>query len=243
MGNLILFVAIHAPILICLTAFASEICLPIPIGFLFLQIGALVALGKFNVGWGLVMPVAGTVLADICLYFIGRRWGAGCLRLAYRFSLEPEALSQRRERLFGRFGLGFLVLSKFLPMSMVPPVMAGMDRISLFRFLSYSAAGTVLWVFFYTGLGYLFYRQIDSIVHIASHATGALAVVGGALLTVYIGIQQVRRRRILRLRREKRVDPEELTAGMDAGGTIALLDVRSRGAIEHLLPDPGLPLP
>jgi membrane protein DedA with SNARE-associated domain/rhodanese-related sulfurtransferase len=232
MGELLQFTSLHGPIIIFAIAFANDMGLPIPTEFVLLQVGTLVALGKFNPWWGVAMPMAGTLLADVCLFFIGRRWGTRCLRLAYRFSLEPEEFRHRRERLFGRLGLRFLLISKFLPMSMVPPVLAGMTRINLFRFLIYSAAGTALWVSLYTGVGVLFYRQIDSIVRIAGHATGALAIVGGALPAVYIAFKLVRRRRILRRHHQKRIAPEELKARMDAGSDLVVVDVRSRRAIE-----------
>lgn len=231
MGTLTAFITLHGPIIVFIVAFGSEY-LPIPSEFMFLQVGALVALGKFNPGWALALPIVGTVLADLCLYYIGRRWGAPCLRLAYRFSLEPEAVTHRRERLFGRYGLRFLLISKFLPMTMVPPVLSGMTRINLFRFLLYTTAGTTFWVALYTGVGYLFKQQIDSIVRAAGRATGTLAIVGGALFTVYIAFKLVRRRRILRLHHEKRIAPEELKAKMDAGDPVVVMDVRSREAIE-----------
>ena len=213
-------------------AFIDELGFPFPSEFMFLQVGALVARGRFSLGWALAIPLAGTLLADVFLYYVGRRWGARCLRLAYRFSLEPEALTHRRERLFGRYGLRFLLISKFLPMSMVPPVLAGMSRISFLRFLLYATAGTAVWVTLYTGVGYLFSGQIDSIVHSAGRITGTLAIVGGALFAVYVAFKLIRRSRILRLHHEKRMSPEELKARMDARHPLVIMDVRSRGAIE-----------
>src|SRR5512132_439459 len=111
MGKLIPFIALHGPLIIFVMAFVDEAGFPFPSEFIFLQLGALVALGKFNLWWALAIPAAGTLLADIGFYYLGRRWGAPCLRLAYRFSLEPEALSHRRERLFGRYGLRFQLIS------------------------------------------------------------------------------------------------------------------------------------
>ena len=232
MGKLIPFITLHGPLIIFVVAFADEVGVPFPSEFMFLQVGALVALGKFNLWWALALSIGGTLLADVGLYYVGRRWGAQCLRLAYRFSLEPEAFSHRRERLFGRYGMRFLLISKFLPMSMIPPVLAGMTRINLFRFLLFATAGTVFWVTLYTGVGYLFNHQIDSIKHTASQATGTLAIVGGVLFAVYIGYKLIRRRGILRLHHEKRIAPEELKAKMDAGHPMVIMDVRTREAIE-----------
>jgi membrane protein DedA with SNARE-associated domain/rhodanese-related sulfurtransferase len=231
MGKLIPFITLHGPLIIFLVAFGNEY-LPFPSELMFLQVGALVALGKFSLGWALVLPVAGTVLADVLLYFIGRHWGVSCLRLAYRFSLEPEAITHRKERLFGRYGLRFLLISKFFPMTMVPPVLAGMTRINLLRFLLYTTAGTLFWVALYTGVGYLFNHQIESIVRYASRATGALAMVGGVLFAGYVAFKLLRRRHILRRHHENRIDPENLKAILDAGHPVIIMDVRSRRAIE-----------
>jgi membrane protein DedA with SNARE-associated domain/rhodanese-related sulfurtransferase len=231
MGDLIPFITLHGLLIIFLVAFVDEVGFPFPSEFMFLKVGALVALGKFSLVWALVLPIAGTLLADVGLYYIGLRWGARCLRLLYRFSLEPEAFSQRRERIFGRYGLRFQLISKFLPMSMVPPVLSGMTRTSLFRFLLYTTAGTVFWVALYTAVGYLCHRQIDSVIRAASRATGTVAVVGGVLFAGYIAYKFIRRRRILRLHNEKRIDPENLKAIMDAGQPAVIMDVRSREAI------------
>src|SRR6185503_415424 len=126
----------------------------------------------------------------------------------------------------------FLLVSKFLHMTMVPLVLAGMTRISFFRFLLYTTAGTAFWVALYTGLGYLLHRQIDSLVRFAGRATGTLAIVGGVLFLVYLGFKLFRRRRILRLHHEKRIAPEDLKAKMEAGDSVVIMDVRSRQAIE-----------
>jgi len=231
MGKLMAFITLHGPLIVFFVAFGNEF-LPLPSEVMFLQVGALVALGKFNLGWALAMPIAGIVLADSLLYFIGRCWGASCLRLVYRFSLEPEAVTHRKERLFGRYGMRFILISKFLPMTMVPLVLAGMTRINFFRFLLYTTAGTAFWVALYTGLGYLLHRQIDSLVRFAGRATGTLALVGGVLFVLYLGFKLFRRRRILRLHHEKRIAPEDLKARMEAGDSVVIMDVRSRQAIE-----------
>jgi|SRR5579862_6911038 len=231
MEKLLTFITVHGPLIIFLFALVDEVGFPFPCEFMFLQVGALVALAKFNLGWALVLPIAGTLVADMGLYYIGRRWGAQCLRLAYRFSLEPEAFSQRRERIFERYGLRFQLVSKFLPMSMVPPILSGMTRISFLRFLAYTTAGTVFWVALYTAVGYLFHHQIDSVIRTASHATGTVALIGGVLFAVYIAYKLIRRRRILRLHHEKRIDPENLKAILDAGHPAVIMDVRKREAI------------
>jgi len=232
LGKLLPFFAFHGPLVIFVVSFIDEVGFPFPSEFVFLQVGALVALGKFSLGWALAIPLAGTLLADLFLYYIGRRWGATCLRLAYRCSLEPEALTHRRERLFGRYGLRFLLISKFLPMSMVPPVLAGMSRVNVFRFLLYAAAGTMVWVTLYTGVGCLFSHQIDSIVQTAGRITGTLAIVGGTLFAVYVAFTLIRRGRILRLHHANRMSPEELKARMESGHSMVIMDVRSRRAIE-----------
>jgi membrane protein DedA with SNARE-associated domain/rhodanese-related sulfurtransferase len=232
MEKFVPFIMLHGPLIIFLLAFADELGFPFPSEFIFLQVGALIGLGRFNFWWALAIPIAGTLLADVGLYFVGRRWGARCLRLLYRFSLEPEAVSHRRERLFGRWGLRFQLISKFLPMSMIPPVLSGMTRINFFGFLLYTTSGTVVWVTLYTAVGYLFHQQIDSVVRAASRITGTLAIVGGGLFAAYIAFKLIRRRRVLHLHYENRIAPEELKAKMDAGNSMVILDLRNRAAIQ-----------
>ena len=231
MDELLPFISAHGLLIIFLIAFVDEVGFPFPSEFMFLQLGALAALGKFNLGWALALSVGGTLLADLGLYYLGRRWGAQCLRLLYKVSLEPESSGKRRERLFQQYGLRFQLVSKFLPMVMLPPLLSGMTRIGVLRFMGYTAAGTVLWVMVYMGAGYLFHHQIDSVLRAASHATGTLALIGGVLFALYIVYKLIRRRRILRLHQEKRIDPENLKAILDAGHSAVIMDVRKREEI------------
>jgi membrane protein DedA with SNARE-associated domain/rhodanese-related sulfurtransferase len=232
MEPLLRFIAVHGPLVIFAVAFGNELFLPFPSELMFLHVGALVAQGKFPLLAAILLPLGGTLMADVCLYYLGRWSGLKFLRMITRFSLQPEALSRQTEGIFGRGGLRFLLISKFLPMSMVPPLMSGMTRIRLLRFALYSAVGTVFWVSLYTAIGFLASHQIAAIVQWGTRVTGALAAIGGVIFAVYMALKLIQRRRILRLHHEARILPEHLKARLDAGERVTIVDVRPREGLE-----------
>jgi membrane protein DedA with SNARE-associated domain/rhodanese-related sulfurtransferase len=228
MEKLLHFIAVHGPLVIFAVAFGNELCLPFPSELMFLQVGALVAQGEFPLLAAILLPLGGTLVADLCLYYMGRRSGLKFLRILTRYSLQPEALSRQTEGIFGRGGLRFLLISKFLPMSMVPPLTSGMTGIRLLRFTLYSAAGTVIWVSLYTAIGFLASHQIAAVVQWGTRVTGALAGIGGVLFAVYMALKLIQRRRILRRHHEALISPELLKARMDSGERVTIVDVRNR---------------
>ena len=86
MEKLLHFIAAHGPLVIFAVAFGNELCLPFPSELMFLQVGALVAQGKFPLPAAILLPLGGTLMADLCLYYLGRRSGLKFLRIITRFS-------------------------------------------------------------------------------------------------------------------------------------------------------------
>jgi len=225
--------ATYGTLIVFTLAFANQMGLPLAGEIVFLQLGALAARGRLGFGTVLVAPVLGTILANLCLYSLGRRSGLRLLSLISRYSLDPDRPGSDTTRRFGRSGLNFLLVSQFFPLTWSGPVLSGINRIAIVRFYAYSSIGALLWVATYVTLGFLGFRQIEAVVDKATQVIGTLGGVAAVIIVVYAGLKLVRRRRILRVHRQARISPDRLKARMDAGEPVVILDVRTLDAIEQ----------
>ncbi len=89
--------------------------------------------------WWAMLPVciAGVVVCDMILYFIGRRWGTKLLRRNWvqKHVLPPEK-KEKIERNFHDYGIAILLVARFLPGIRTPIfLMAGLMKLPLRKFL------------------------------------------------------------------------------------------------------------
>ena len=233
------FLASYGTLIVFLVAFANQLGAPLVLELLLLQLGALVAVGKLGLWEASLPPLIGTVLGNLVLYDIGRRWGLRLLHLISRYSLEPGPLESEARRRFGRWGLKFLLVSQFFPLSSASPALAGMTRLPFVGFLSFSAAGAVFWVAAYLAAGFLGSHQVESLVHGATQVTGTLVGTAVLVLAGWVMLKLIRRSRILQVHHRARISPEHLKAKLDAGLPVVVVDVRSRRSIDefpHVIP-------
>src|SRR5439155_22759560 len=116
-----------------------------------------------------------------------------------RMSLEPDSRAGRTQNVFTRFGLGGVVVAKFVPgMSTVAPPLAGMSGVHVGRFLLADGFGSLLYGSTFLGLGFLFSSQIEqigaAISDIGGSAMGLIVVLVGS----YIAYKFWQRRSLLR---------------------------------------------
>jgi len=233
------FLATYGPLIVLLVAFANQLGAPLPLELLLLQLGALAAGGKLGLWEASLTPLIGTVLGNLVLYDVGRRWGPRLLHLLSRYSLEPRPLESEARRRFGRWGLKFLLVSQFFPLSWAAPALAGMTRIPLAGFLGFSTVGAAIWVAAYLAAGYLGSHQVESLVQGATHMTGTLVGAAVLILAGWVMLKLIRRSRILRVHHRARISPELLKAKLDAGLPVVVVDVRSRRSMDefpHVIP-------
>lgn len=152
------------------------------------------ALGAFLATW------VGSVAGAMVMYAAGRRYGAEMLARRLMRS-QGDAARERLQRLFDRWGLWAIVVSRFLPgiRAIVPPF-AGALRIAPPRALLAMAIPSAVW---YGGITWLAFRagaadwQALSAQIRASQRMAAI-LVGGVVVAVALGVGAVvlfRRRR------------------------------------------------
>jgi len=143
------------------------------------------------------------------------------------------AFSPSTEEVFVHRGPCALLFAKFLPgLSTAAPPLAGMFRIRLPAFLAWDAAGAVLWLAAYGGLGFLFSDQLERVAQLALQLGEGLVYLLAVALAGYIAYKYLERQRFLRQLRIARITPLELQRKLEAGENIVVVDLRSSAAFE-----------
>ncbi len=207
--------------------FAEQIGLPIPAIPLLLAAGALAGAGRMSLWLVFSLTVLAALMGDALWYELGRRKGIKVLQLLCRISLEPDSCVRRTEGVFEKHGARSLVAAKFFPgLSTVAPPLAGVFHMKPLRFLFFDLLGAALWAGTFSGLGYAFSSEIERLAARAERLGSWLGVLLLAALVAWILWRFIARQRFLRELRISRITPAELKEKLDAGETIAIVDLR-----------------
>src|SRR5262249_4891113 len=153
---------------------------------------------------------AGSVVADVLWFYVGRWKGTRVLALLCKVSLEPDTCVSNTQDLFARHGAKSLLVSKFVPgFDTVAPPLAGMLGIPLARFVAWTAGGTVLWLLAFGGLGYALSDRMVELVPAVESWGGTIGGCAALLFAAYLAWKYAQRQRVLRLIRMARITPEE----------------------------------
>ncbi len=227
MNELLQFLIHHGYAVLFVWVLAEQIGAPVPAAPMLLAAGVLAGEGFLRFSPAFILAVAAALISDFLWYLIGRHKGGSVLSLLCKISLNPDSCVRRTSDLFYHHGVRSLILAKFIPgLSTIAPPLAGVFRMSQWRFLLYDGLGACLWVGSFMGLGYLFSGQIEEVAAYAMKMGTSLTglVFGG--LAAYIIWKYVQRRRFLRHLRMARITPEELKRKFDAGEQVMVVDVR-----------------
>lgn len=229
------FVARHGGPLIFALVFLDQLGLPIPTVPVLLALGALAGSGRVDPATGFPAAVAGSLCADFVWFRLGRWKGTPVLGFLCRVALEPDTCVSRTHDLFARHGVKSLLVAKFVPgFDTVAPPLAGLLGVGTLRFLAWSVAGAVLWLAAFGGLGYVFSSRLEDLASRAAEYGNAVVLVVVALVAAYLTWKYAERRQVLRVLRMARIRPDELHEMIVAGDEPAIVDVRTRGALEAL---------
>lgn len=227
MHELLEFVLRHGYLVVFVWVFAEQAGLPVPSLPLLLAAGALSGSNQLNFFLCLFFGLLGTLSADVIWYELGRTRGIVVLRWLCKISLEPDSCVRRTEGLFELHGARSLIFAKFLPgFNAVATPLAGIFRMRPHKFLFFDGLGALLWAGTYLGLGFLFSGEIELIARNASAMGGWLLVLLALGLGAYIFTKYAARQRFLRDLRIARISVEELKRKIDAGESLAIVDLR-----------------
>ncbi len=227
MRHLLEFLVEHGYALLFGFVLAEQLGLPLPAVPVLLAVGALIGRGDFGLPHALAVATIAAVIADLFWYALGRSRGRAVLEFLCRFSLEPDSCVRRTSDAFGRFGVRSLLIAKFIPgWSTAAPPVAGMTRVSVWRFMAWDAAGSLVWSAAFLAAGTAFSTELERVAEFALRLGSWLLVLLLGALAGYLALKYTQRRRFLRSLRVARIKPEEVKRRLEAGEEMAIIDLR-----------------
>jgi len=202
--------------------------LPVPAYPTLIVTGALASRGGYSPAALLATAVAASMLADIAWYALGRRVGGRVLTTLCRMSLSPDSCVRKTETIFTRWGAPSLAVAKFVPgFASVATAMAGVVRLSRWRFLLFDAIGAALWSGVAIAVGYVFRNAVNEVLVVLETMgkIGLALIVAG--FAAYVAMKWVQRQRFIRQLRMDRVTVHELRELAVAERGVTVIDVRS----------------
>jgi len=153
---LITGVTIYGPATLSLAMFLGTLGIPVPLPILALAAGAFARHGLVRWGLAVFAALAGATLGDSLGYVIGRfasDW-------AQRRYGDSGTWRKARNR-FHRNGDLAIFITRFLltPLAVPTNLIAGISRYPYRLFFIYTVAGTMVFIVFFGGLGFMFSEQ------------------------------------------------------------------------------------
>jgi len=161
---------------------------PVPSEAIMTVGGIAVSKGQMNFAALVAVGTAGTVLGNLFWWEIGRRLGYKRLRpLIDRFGRwltmdwhEVEKL----KRYFDRWGGPTVLIFRFMPIGRtLISIPAGLMHMPFWRFVGYTAVGSIIWNVFLVGVGYWLGATVDDIEHWVAPVITAIVV---AIVAIYL---------------------------------------------------------
>lgn len=133
---------------------------------LLFAVGTLVGLGHLSGPYAITCAALGALLGDGLSFWVGHRWGPR-LRGKWPFHRYPQLLD-RGETLFRRHGSKGIVIARYVgPVRPFVPVVAGMLRMPLKRYLPASLFAAITWGAAFIAPGWIFGASYDAVAAVA----------------------------------------------------------------------------
>jgi membrane-associated protein len=157
---LILFVVIFCETGLVVTPF-------LPGDSLLFAAGTFAAIGSLKVGWLLLVLSAAAVIGDTVNYWIGYIIGPKAFHKERARFFKKEYLD-RTHQFYEKYGAETIIIARFVPViRSFAPFVAGIGKMSYWKFISYNVIGGVGWVAVFIFGGYFF----GSIAFVKKHFT------------------------------------------------------------------------
>ena len=191
------------PGIVALMAMESSI-LPVPSELVMPPAGYWIAKGEMNVWIVLSCGVLGSILGALANYWVAHLLGRAFVRRFGRYVLLSERSLERSERFFASHGAISTLVGRMVPVIRhLISIPAGIARMSLPQFVTFTGIGALAWCGVLTGIGYFLGRHEDvlrteEVRYYINRALLLVAPVVALGITVYV----IRHRRREAARRE-----------------------------------------
>ena len=230
----------HGLLIVFLNALAAQGGVPLPVFPILMIAGALATQSRYQILGIIVAAFAGSLIADLAWYWSGKRHGPSVMRLLCRMSLSPDFCVRQAETMFVKIGPWSLLFAKLFPaLSTISVAMAGITKMSLPRFVSLDAVGTLVFVSTAVVVGRIFQDEVTDVLLILADIGkfGLLFVL--AMVALYLLARWWRRQAFLRRLSAERITVEELRRLIKEGQKPLILDLRPEGLRVQEGPIPG----
>lgn len=166
----------------------SEIILPLA--------GFAAARGEIGLIEAIIWTTIGSVVGAVALYYIGQALGRDRMRrLAYRMPLVSVEEFDKTERWFRKHDTKAVFFGRMLPLfrSFIS-IPAGLERMSMVKFLAYTAVGSLIWNTIFVVAGY----QLGANWHVVEQYAEIFKYIVLAIIAVALFVYVLRRRRLPR---------------------------------------------
>ena len=179
----ILFLIIFAETGLVVTPF-------LPGDSLLFAVGALSALGSFNLWLSLIVLTVAAILGDTVNYWIGKIFGQKIVDNPKIPFINQKHIDQTQE-FYKKHGGKTIILARFVPIVRTfAPFVAGIGNMHYEKFLAYNVIGGALWVGIFTLMGY-FFGNIPAVKH-----NFTLVILGIILVSVVpMGLEFIKAKR------------------------------------------------
>lgn len=225
--------------IVFLNVLLQQLGLPVPAVPTMLLAGSL-AVSFGAAGEILAAAIVASVLADWIWYHAGKRYGYRVLTGLCKLSINPASCVNQTEARFLRWGLGSLVVAKFIPgFSTVAPPIAGALRMNQPLFLLAAGAGSALWAGLALAAGWVLKDAVQTLIEALDRHSGTAIAVMVALVCAWLGWKLWQKHSFNRLGALPHITAQELVAAMNTQPTPLVLDLRSATMIAETGPIPG----
>jgi membrane protein DedA with SNARE-associated domain len=158
--------------------------LPLPVEFLLLFAGSIVAAAHLQLHWLIMFAWLGAVTGMTVSYGLGKWIGIERISKVTRYVHLTEARLNLWAERFQRRGPVLIVIGYFIAgLRHASPLLAGASGMTYRRFIPYALLGGLIWIVSFSVLGQRFGHYWHSIVRLLHHP---LTLIAGALIVVLI---------------------------------------------------------
>jgi membrane-associated protein len=127
---------------------------------LLFAVGAFAARGSLNIWWSFIILAAAAVIGDTVNYWIGHFIGPKVFSKEKSKFFKKEYLD-RTHQFYEKYGGETIIIARFVPIIRTfAPFVAGVGKMTYWKFISYNIIGGIGWVAIFVFGGY-FFGNID----------------------------------------------------------------------------------